>query len=73
MARADVDRSEFGGDPTESRLTYEKWNPMNHVSEWKTPELVIHSGKGEFGTSQAQSADRLTPVRLPVGGWRRNR
>ena len=22
-----------------------RWNPMNHVSEWKTPELVIHSGR----------------------------
>ena len=20
---------------------------MNHVAEWKTPELVIHGGKGE--------------------------
>lgn len=23
-----------------------RWNPMNHVAEWKTPELVIHGGKG---------------------------
>lgn len=36
---------EFGGSPIEARGTYEKWNPMNHVGEWSTPELVIHSGK----------------------------
>jgi hypothetical protein len=52
--------SDFGGSPLTERLTYEKWvqrlcaladhrwNPMNHVSEWSTPELVIHSGRGDF-------------------------
>lgn len=29
----------------DNRLGYEKWNPMNHVAEWETPTLVIHSGK----------------------------
>jgi dipeptidyl aminopeptidase/acylaminoacyl peptidase len=33
------------GTPVDNRLGYEKWNPMNHVAEWSTPTLVIHSGK----------------------------
>lgn len=33
------------GDPVTDRQVYEKWNPMNHVNEWSTPQLVIHSGK----------------------------
>ncbi|EIW65930.1 hypothetical protein TREMEDRAFT_70362 [Tremella mesenterica DSM 1558] len=36
---------DFMGTPLSSRSNYEKWNPMNHVSEWNTPELVIHSGR----------------------------
>ncbi|ORY26133.1 putative peptidase [Naematelia encephala] len=31
------------GTPIDARATYERWNPMNHVSEWTTPQLVIHS------------------------------
>jgi dipeptidyl aminopeptidase/acylaminoacyl peptidase len=31
------------GDPVKNRAVYEKWNPANHVGNWKTPELVIHS------------------------------
>lgn len=37
---------ENGGPPTTHRAEYEKWNPVNHVSEWSTPQMVIHSGKG---------------------------
>lgn len=33
------------GDPVKNRAVYEKWNPMNHVGNWKTPQLVIHSAK----------------------------
>jgi len=34
---------EFGGSPYKTRDLYEKWSPMNHVSDWKTPLLVVHS------------------------------
>lgn len=37
--------SDQNGSPIDNRLGYEKWNPMNHVAEWSTPTLVIHSGK----------------------------
>lgn len=28
-----------------AKACYERWNPMNHVTEWATPELVIHGSK----------------------------
>lgn len=34
---------EFGGTAIHHKEGYEKWNPMNHVGNWKTPCLVIHS------------------------------
>ena len=33
---------------------------MNHVAEWKTPELVIHGGKGVF------EREWLADGRLPI-------
>ncbi|KAI8452254.1 dipeptidyl aminopeptidase V [Phakopsora pachyrhizi] len=36
---------DHGGTPSKKRSEYEMWNPMNFVSEWKTPCLVIHSQK----------------------------
>jgi len=39
------DNSDNLGSPIENRAVYEKWNPANHVAEWSTPTLIIHSGK----------------------------
>ncbi len=36
---------EYGGPEWERRESYEKHNPINHVRNWKTPMLVIHSAK----------------------------
>ena len=33
---------EFGGPLYANRALYEKWSPLNHVSDWKTPLLVVH-------------------------------
>ena len=33
---------ERGGPPWEVPKAYQKHNPVNHVSEWKTPMLVVH-------------------------------
>lgn len=33
---------EFGGPLYANRALYEKWSPLNHVSNWKTPLLVVH-------------------------------
>ena len=34
---------EFGGPLYANRELYKKWSPLNHVSEWKTPMLIVHS------------------------------
>ncbi|KAG0041261.1 hypothetical protein BGZ83_002078, partial [Gryganskiella cystojenkinii] len=38
---------EYNGVPWDpkARENYERWNPANHVQNWKTPTLVIHSDK----------------------------
>jgi len=40
------DEWEHGGKPYyEDPEAFEKWNPVNHVAAWKTPQLVITSEK----------------------------
>src|SRR3569833_2358265 len=39
------DEWEHGGPYYEQAAEYEKWNPVNFVTRWKTPMLVIHSEK----------------------------
>jgi dipeptidyl aminopeptidase/acylaminoacyl peptidase len=40
------DEWEHGAKPYyQDPAAYEKWNPVNHVAQWKTPMLVIHSEK----------------------------
>ena len=34
---------EFGGTPYANRALYEKWSPLNFVSNWETPMLIVHS------------------------------
>ena len=34
---------EFGGPLYANRELYEKWSPLNHVGDWKTPILIVHS------------------------------
>jgi dipeptidyl aminopeptidase/acylaminoacyl peptidase len=36
---------EFGGTPWETPEIHERWNPVNHVTKWRTPTLVIISDK----------------------------
>ncbi|MBZ6379861.1 peptidase S9 [Pacificimonas flava] len=36
---------DFGGPYYENAETYERWNPVTHVANWKTPMLVIHGLK----------------------------
>jgi len=33
---------EFGGSVYANRALYEKWSPLEHVNNWKTPLLVVH-------------------------------
>jgi dipeptidyl aminopeptidase/acylaminoacyl peptidase len=39
------DEWEHHGTQWESALAYEKFNPVNHVAEWKAPMLVVHGAK----------------------------
>ena len=34
---------ELGGSLYRNRALYEKWSPHNHVEQWKTPMLIVHS------------------------------
>ncbi len=38
------EEKENGGTPWANPENYEKFNPANHVKEWRVPMLVIHSG-----------------------------
>lgn len=42
------------GGPWWQRTDGEKWNPVNHVTQWKTPTLVIH-GEKDFRIPYSQS------------------
>ncbi|MBB5360677.1 dipeptidyl aminopeptidase/acylaminoacyl peptidase [Rhodanobacter sp. ANJX3] len=38
------EEKENGGTPYDHPENYEKFNPVNHVKDWRVPMLVIHSG-----------------------------
>ncbi len=46
------------GGPWYSRPDPEKWNPVNHVSDWRTPTLFIHGEK-----------DYRVPYTQSISGW----
>ena len=65
-------RWDYGGSYAEARETYEKWNPANHVDQWKTPMLVI-TGQQDFRVPYSQGLmsftalqDRGVPAKLLV-------
>ncbi|APG61724.1 peptidase S9 [Sphingorhabdus lutea] len=47
------------GGPWWSRTDAEKWNPVNHITKWKTPTLVIH-GEKDFRIPYSQSLAAFT-------------
>jgi dipeptidyl aminopeptidase/acylaminoacyl peptidase len=52
---------EHGGPQYERPQAYEKWNPVNHVSAWKTPMLVVHSEK-DFRIPYSQGLATFTAL-----------
>lgn len=54
-------RWDFGGSYEEARETYERWNPANHVSKWKTPMLVI-TGEQDFRVPYTQGLQSFTAL-----------
>lgn len=36
-------RHDFNGPVYDPAATYDKFNPMNHIANWSTPQFVIHN------------------------------
>lgn len=49
------------GGPWWTRENAERWNPVNHVTDWRTPTLVIH-GEKDFRISYSQSLAAFTAL-----------
>jgi dipeptidyl aminopeptidase/acylaminoacyl peptidase len=55
------DEWEHGGTYFEHPEEYEKWNPVNHVDQWKTPMLVVH-GEQDFRIPYTQGLAAFTAL-----------
>jgi len=53
---------EFGGSPYANREMYERWSPLNHVRDWKTPILVIH-GQNDYRVDVSEGLQAFTAAR----------
>jgi dipeptidyl aminopeptidase/acylaminoacyl peptidase len=53
---------EFGGSPYVNRALYEQWSPLNHVSKWKTPLLVVH-GQLDYRVDLSEGYQAFTAAR----------
>jgi dipeptidyl aminopeptidase/acylaminoacyl peptidase len=53
---------EFGGTPWDNPEGYERWNPANHVRNWRTPMLVIH-GQLDYRVPVEQGLQTFTALR----------
>ncbi|MCK0129728.1 S9 family peptidase [Erythrobacter sp. F6033] len=54
-------RWDFGGSYAEAREEYERWNPVNHVDQWKTPMLVV-AGEQDFRVPYTQGLQSFTAL-----------
>lgn len=52
---------EFGGPEFRNPELYDKWNPANHVSKWRTPMLVVH-GSMDFRVPVEQGLAAFTAL-----------
>ncbi len=55
------DEWEHGGPYYEQAAEYEKWNPVHHVTNWKTPMLVI-TGEKDFRIPYTQGLAAFTAL-----------
>ncbi|MCP1471226.1 dipeptidyl aminopeptidase/acylaminoacyl peptidase [Sphingobium sp. OAS761] len=55
------DEWEHGGPYYEQAGEYEKWNPVNHVDQWKTPMLVV-TGEKDFRIPYTQGLAAFTAL-----------
>lgn len=54
-------RWDFGGGYQENRDLYERWNPVNHVTQWRTPMLVV-IGERDFRVPYTQGLGAYTAL-----------
>ena len=54
-------RWDFGGSYSQNPELYEKWNPVHHVDEWKTPMLVV-TGQKDFRVPYTQALGAFTAL-----------
>ena len=54
-------RWDFGGSYSEVVESYERWNPVNHVDNWRTPMLVI-AGEKDFRVPYTQGIQSFTAL-----------
>jgi dipeptidyl aminopeptidase/acylaminoacyl peptidase len=52
---------ENGGTPYEKPKNYEKFNPVNHIAEWRVPMLVVQGGK-DFRVPEDQGLSAFTAL-----------
>jgi dipeptidyl aminopeptidase/acylaminoacyl peptidase len=52
---------EHGGPQFEKPENYEKFNPVNHVAEWRTP-MLVSAGQQDFRVPYAQSISAFTAL-----------
>jgi dipeptidyl aminopeptidase/acylaminoacyl peptidase len=55
------EEKENGGTQYEHPENYERFNPLNHVKDWRVPMLVIHSGK-DFRIPETQGLGAFTAL-----------
>lgn len=55
------DEWEHGGPYFEKPQEYEKWNPVLHVDQWKTPMMIIH-GEKDFRIPDTQGLGAFTAL-----------
>ena len=55
------EEKENGGTQFEHPENYEKFNPINHVKDWRVPMLVVHSGK-DFRIPETQGMGAFTAL-----------
>jgi dipeptidyl aminopeptidase/acylaminoacyl peptidase len=55
------EEKENGGTQYEHPENYERFNPINHVKDWRVPMLVVHSGK-DFRIPDTQGIGAFTAL-----------
>ena len=54
---------DFGGYPSSEASVAEKWNPKNFVSEFQTPQLVVHGGQ-DFRLIEGEGIAMFTALQM---------